>query len=192
MDKKERIVEAAIVAFKEKGVEKTTITDIVKRAGIAQGTYYLYFPSKLAIMPSIAEVFVNKLIDRLHKSVRSDSIERQIEEVVEAIFSITEEHNDLAILIYSGLTQTEYVKEWEMIYAPLYDWFDGMLARALDKKAIRETINTAYTAKIMVGVIESTAEQLYLYDQHDQASAQAHKNELISFISNALGASGLH
>ncbi|WP_346243878.1 TetR family transcriptional regulator [Shouchella clausii] len=192
MDKKERIVEAAIVAFKEKGVEKTTITDIVKRAGIAQGTYYLYFPSKLAVMPSIAEVFVNKLIDRLHKSVRSDSIERQIEEVVEAIFSITEEHNDLAILIYSGLTQTEYVKEWEMIYAPLYDWFDGMLARALDKNAIRETINTAYTAKIMVGAIESTAEQLYLYDQHDQASAHAHKNELISFISHALGASGLH
>jgi hypothetical protein len=35
-----RIVYAAIEVFQEKGVEKTKISDIVKLAGIAQGTFY--------------------------------------------------------------------------------------------------------------------------------------------------------
>lgn len=48
--------------FQEKGVEKTKISDIVKLAGIAQGTFYLYFPSKLSVMPAIAEVMVEKMI----------------------------------------------------------------------------------------------------------------------------------
>ncbi len=46
--------------FRKKGVEKTKISDIVKLAGIAQGTFYLYFPSKLSVMPAIAEVMVEK------------------------------------------------------------------------------------------------------------------------------------
>lgn len=60
LDKKNRLISAAIEAFNEKGLEQTKIADIVKIAGVAQGTYYLYFPSKLAIMPAIAEVVVEK------------------------------------------------------------------------------------------------------------------------------------
>ena len=45
MDKRAAIIDAAIAVFAEKGVEKATVSDIVKRAGIAQGTYYLASPS---------------------------------------------------------------------------------------------------------------------------------------------------
>lgn len=62
LDKKNRLISAAIEAFNEKGLEQTKIADIVKIAGVAQGTYYLYFPSKLAIMPAIAEVVVEKIL----------------------------------------------------------------------------------------------------------------------------------
>ena len=65
MDKRTAIIEAAIAVFGEKGVEKTTVSDIVKRAGIAQGTYYLYFPSRLAVMGGIAEQVVARMLQRL-------------------------------------------------------------------------------------------------------------------------------
>ncbi len=41
----------------------------------------------------------------------------------------------------------------------------------------------------MVGTIESTAEQLYLYNQEDIDYVNEHKQELIIFLTNALGAS---
>ena len=47
MDKRERIIQSAIKLFQEKGIDKTTISDIVRNANIAQGTFYIYFPSKL-------------------------------------------------------------------------------------------------------------------------------------------------
>ncbi len=48
--------------FRKRALKKTKISDIVKLAGIAQGTFYLYFPSKLSVMPAIAEVMVEKMI----------------------------------------------------------------------------------------------------------------------------------
>ena len=30
--------------LREKGYDSTTVSDIVKEAGVAQGTFYLYFP----------------------------------------------------------------------------------------------------------------------------------------------------
>ncbi len=189
LDKREKIIDAAISAFQEKGVEKTTITDIVKRAGIAQGTYYLYFPSKLSVMPGIAEVFVTKIMDQLREQVTSDSIDKQLDEVVESLFGTTDEHRELAILIYSGLTQTEHIKEWESIYSPLYKWLEQLLEQAIKAGTIRSSIQTTYTARIMVGAIESTAEQIYLYNNHEEATDSAHKQELLTFIRHALGAS---
>ncbi|GAF13064.1 transcriptional regulator, TetR family [Bacillus sp. JCM 19046] len=188
MDKREKIIDAAMIAFQEKGVEKTTITDIVKRAGIAQGTYYLYFPSKLSVMPGIAEVFVTKILTRLQTQVVGESFDQQLTEVVESIFHITDENKDLAILIYSGLTQSEHLQEWESIYTPLYDWLENLLKSAKAAGSIRPEIKEAFTARIMVGAIESTAEQIYLYNQEGFAHARAHKKELLTFIKQALRA----
>lgn len=188
LDKREKIIEAAISAFQEKGVEKTTITDIVKRAGIAQGTYYLYFPSKLSVMPGIAEVFVNKILNQLQTHVVGNTFTQQINEVVDSIFGMTDEHKELAVLIYSGLTQSEHLQEWESIYSPLYDWLEQLLDKAKQAGSIRSTVKTGFTARIMVGAIESTAEQIYLYNQHGSEHAEAHKQELLSFITNALHA----
>ena len=45
-DRKAQILDAARAVFDEKGVENATISDVVRRAGVAQGTFYLYFGSK--------------------------------------------------------------------------------------------------------------------------------------------------
>ena len=53
-----------------KRASKTKISDILKLAGIAQGTFYLYFPSKLSVMPAIAEVMVEKMILAVKEKVQ--------------------------------------------------------------------------------------------------------------------------
>ena len=60
MDTKTKLVYAALAVFKKKGLEQTKVSDIVKQAGVAQGTFYLYFPSKLAVMPALAQCMVAK------------------------------------------------------------------------------------------------------------------------------------
>ena len=45
-DKRDRIIEAAIMVFHEHGYERARISDITDSLGIGKGTLYLYFRSK--------------------------------------------------------------------------------------------------------------------------------------------------
>ncbi|MGM8216042.1 TetR family transcriptional regulator [Bacillaceae bacterium W0354] len=188
MDKRERIIRAAIEVFSDKGIEKATISEIVNKASIAQGTFYLYFPSKLAVMPAIAEVMVRKILEDITSEVKDGPINQQIEEIIRVIFNITNEHKELTKLIYTGLTQTRYVGDWEDIYAPLYNWMENILKKGKENQEVRSDVNVKYAAKIIIGSIESVAEQVYLYDQPDEKSIIEHKNELHKFVVNAIGA----
>ena len=46
LEKKRRIIESAYQLFKSKNIYNTAVDDIVKAAGIARGTFYLYFRDK--------------------------------------------------------------------------------------------------------------------------------------------------
>lgn len=57
-----QLVDAAARVFTESGVENTTVSDIVGAAGVAQGTFYLYFDSKDEVLVAVAERLVDELI----------------------------------------------------------------------------------------------------------------------------------
>ncbi|ARJ39718.1 TetR/AcrR family transcriptional regulator [Sporosarcina sp. P21c] len=187
MGKKTAIVHSAIEVFKEQGIEKTKISDIVKRAGIAQGTFYLYFPSKLSLMPAIAEVMVAKTMDVVKLTVDHDaSYAKQFEQMVDAIYEVNKEYYEILAVIYSGLASTEHIREWESVYAPFYEWISEKLEAAKKAGAVRQSIKPDRTAKIIIGLIESTAEQVFLYAQHDESEADRQKEEVLDFLSHAL------
>lgn len=187
MSKKDSIVTAAIEIFREKGIEKTKISDIVKLAGIAQGTFYLYFPSKLALMPAIAEVMVEKTLETVKEMVQENAtFSIQIEQLIDAIFLVTKDYNEIQALIYAGLASTEHLKEWETVYEPFYIWVRELLSGAKEKGVIRTSIHVDQTAKIMIGLIESAAEQIYLYDNAGEEQVVMQKHEVNQFVKHAL------
>ncbi|PIC98137.1 MULTISPECIES: TetR family transcriptional regulator [unclassified Sporosarcina] len=187
MGKKTAIIHSAIEVFQEQGIEKTKISDIVKRAGIAQGTFYLYFPSKLSLMPAIAEVMVMKTIEIVKQTVDDEATyPKQFEQMVEAIFEVNKEYYEILAVIYSGLASTEHIREWESVYAPFYEWISEKLEAAKIAGAVRQSIKPDRTAKIIIGLIESTAEQVFLYAQHDESEADRQKEEVLDFMSHAL------
>lgn len=187
-NKKTEIIQAAIDVFSEQGVDKTTVSDIVKRAGIAQGTFYLYFPSKLAVMPSIAQVMVEKILNEVKQHTEQQaSYSDQLKQVIQVVFKITENHRDIFALIYAGLASTEYLKEWESIYEPFYEWMSVFLQKAKNQRVIRPTIHPDHTAILLIGLIESAAEQAYLYSHGDQHIAAQKKSAVFEFLKHALG-----
>lgn len=187
MGKKTAIIHSAIEVFQEQGIENTKIADIVKRAGIAQGTFYLYFPSKLSLMPAIAEVMVAKTMEIAQQTVDGSApYPKQFEQLVAAIYSVTKEYYEILAVIYSGLAASEHLREWETVYAPFYEWVSGKLQEAKAQGAVRQSIQPERTAKMMIGLIESSAEQVYLYDRFDEKKAALQKEEVLDFLFHAL------
>jgi AcrR family transcriptional regulator len=56
-ERREQILDAATRVFVRKGYRHTSISDIIEAAGIARGTFYLYFKSKEAIFLALIDTF---------------------------------------------------------------------------------------------------------------------------------------
>jgi AcrR family transcriptional regulator len=56
--RRQQIVDAAIQVFAAKGYRVASIADIIQQAGVARGTFYLYFPSKEAAFHAALDRFL--------------------------------------------------------------------------------------------------------------------------------------
>ena len=70
--RRQQILSAARSVFDEKGYESATVSDIVKTAGVAQGTFYLYFDSKKDIVVELARKPMADMTDRLRRALIGD------------------------------------------------------------------------------------------------------------------------
>ena len=79
-DKKMKILEAALKLFNEKGIDNTSTSLISKEAGIATGTLYLYFETKVDLITelgtSIQEESIESFLDLIEYPVGYESLEK--------------------------------------------------------------------------------------------------------------------
>jgi AcrR family transcriptional regulator len=68
-ERRARLVSAAASTFAKRGVANTPVSEIVKAAGVAQGTFYLYFTSKDDIVHAVVERFADTIADALTGAV---------------------------------------------------------------------------------------------------------------------------
>lgn len=62
---------AARDVFVEKGFQAATVDDIVAKAGVARGTFYLYFDDKSAVFEALVDDFLQRIADAV-KSIDLD------------------------------------------------------------------------------------------------------------------------
>lgn len=63
--RREELLDAAQRLFLDKGIGATSIDDIASAAEVAKGTFYLYFPSKEALLHALQERFVAGFLEQL-------------------------------------------------------------------------------------------------------------------------------
>jgi AcrR family transcriptional regulator len=71
VDRKARfdgLVSAAERMFAERGVIDTPVSEIVKAAGVAQGTFYLYFDSKDDVVVAVVDRLVETMVSSLKEA----------------------------------------------------------------------------------------------------------------------------
>lgn len=71
MDKRYRIQNAAITLFQEQGVESTSVNEIVKKANVAKGTFYVYYKDKNAL--------ISQILTKQHGALINDIVNRSYE-----------------------------------------------------------------------------------------------------------------
>jgi AcrR family transcriptional regulator len=95
------LLEAARKLFSQKGFASTTVADIVREAGVAQGTFYLYFESKAAVVQHLLEMFDQLVQEEAAARVdESQSSGEIIRARVKAVFHASAKHADLLRMLF--------------------------------------------------------------------------------------------
>lgn len=186
MSKKEKLLNAAVDIFSEKGLEKATVSDITAKAGVGKGTFYLYFSSKMQVVPEIADALLQKIMQKSKKNISLyEPFDQKIEKLVDLHFQATKDYKKILKICYSSLAVADELTKWEKIYEPYYEFITELLEDAKAKNEVISTINTKITARLIVGSVEEAAEQLYIFND-DLLDIEATKKELIDFLRRAL------
>ncbi len=66
-----QLLRAARKVFRAKGYDGATVSEIVREAGVAQGTFYLYFPSKKDAAVSMSDGLMETMAQAVATAVES-------------------------------------------------------------------------------------------------------------------------
>jgi AcrR family transcriptional regulator len=187
-DRRSELLKVAREIFAEKGYEATTISEIVARAGVAQGTFYWHFPSKTSLIVTLAEEMEGQIEDTLVSTyTATEHLSEMIERSVTRTFHIMEQYRDVLAIIRSTtsnrLVQTP--SEHARVFTPYYALIANFIRQEQAKGTLNPSINADVTATLIVGTIYYTAEECYVY--HSPIPAETFITEAAHFVQRALG-----
>ena len=105
--KQNALYNTAFSLFTTKGISKTTISDIVEAAGVAKGTFYLYFKDKYDIRNKLIAHKAAELLREAHLQMRKKGIAgfvSQIHFLVDFMLDYLQENPALLSFLYKNLT----------------------------------------------------------------------------------------
>lgn len=102
-EKYNSIIDSALELFEKKGLHLVSIDDIVKSAGIAKGTFYLYFHDKHDLVSKLildkAEKYVNDISFEKKEIENDDEFEEVLHSYLEYLCNFLETNTTLTMLI---------------------------------------------------------------------------------------------
>lgn len=182
-----RLVDAAEQMFSELGYPDASIVKITEAAGVAQGTFYLYFSGKQEIFEEVV-LDLNRRVRRAVNAEAEKGKDRIEQELLgfRAYFQFTAEHPAL----YRVIRQAEFVspRTLGMHYELFTDGYVSGLKAAMDRgeiaKADPETLAWA-----LMGIAELIGMRAILWSDDGAVSAQT-LAALSKIIERMLGTSG--
>jgi AcrR family transcriptional regulator len=159
------LLQAAVERFTAKGIERTTIDEIVGAAGVAKGTFYLYFDSKEQVVAALRTEMVERSLvsaDAFVRGVREDEpwavLRSTIEGFVDHLLGNRDRVRLFAQVGISAATDEVFAecdrKVDEAIAAGIragiergaFDVQDPPMTAALLRNAVEGTVNAAILA----------------------------------------------
>ena len=139
--------------FAQKGYFHTKISEIVKRAGLTQPSFYLYFESKDAIFQELVDLFRERLSEltsnsRVESGIDLPALPERITSGLSAIFKFLMDNQNLTRIGFFMAPDAEEFKEI------LAGQIEANLLSEQQAGYFREDIDMGTVAECLTGIIE--------------------------------------
>lgn len=185
--KKEAILDAATVEIAAHGYHGTTVAMIARRAGVADGTIYLYFENKEEILASLFDRAMDRFTQQGALELASlDGPRERLSRIVELHLELVGSDRDLAIITQVELRHSlHFLDQLSRAKVGAYlQAIAGIIAEGQAAGLWRRDLEPAFLAKSAFGVLDEMATDWVLSRRNTRLQARA--EAVTSFLLAAL------
>ena len=192
-EKEQKILEAAIDVFSERGFSGSTTSEIAKRAGVAEGTIFRYFKTKKDILrgvliqmlnlagePIIVEGVRKILLNTENKDLREvlKAFVKDRLEVLESVFPM------IKIIITEALYHDD-IREafFQNIVSKIFEIFTIFHRQMVERGLIRENVKALTMARSIIGnIVLFVVYKQFFADKFNQQDMDQELDAVIDII----------
>ncbi|MGD9009091.1 MAG: TetR/AcrR family transcriptional regulator [Desulfobacteraceae bacterium] len=155
-DKYQKILEAAVVVFAERGFFQSTVSQIAKQAGVADGTIYLYFKNKDDILVQFYEYKTSQVFRRFREAVnQAASAEQKLRSLVYTHLDEFQKDINMAIVYQAETHQhqrlaQDIIKEMSKMYR---DILTEVLELGQQEGHLRRNLYVGLVMRLITGAV---------------------------------------
>ena len=166
-----QLLKAARKVFRAKGYDRASVSEIVREAGVAQGTFYLYFPSKRAAAISLRDGLMEIMAEAAATAVKAHtSFENRLRSLIAAGFKVARRNPDLLQLTFIGADETHPEMHSEsQEHAPILRALTDLFRGAVDTGEM-EPMDPELAARLAIGLLQHAMVEAFVFGDGEESN----------------------
>jgi len=175
---RQRVVEAAIACFEDRGYDETTTAMVAARAGIAVGTLYGYFRDKRDLLFELLEQFSDQLLDVVITRLDPDRWEgddpaEHARQLIDTVFHMQTLRPGIQRVLWEQyFKDPDFHEPMEAVRERIRDAVERF-ARAIEPGQLREEIDLRSASLTVVNAVQWNAIHAFMHGTPEQIDAAA-------------------
>lgn len=156
-EKYQRILDAAVEVIAERGYFKSPVSEIAKRAGVADGTVYLYFKSK----DDVLRTAIDRRFERFYQQIAETFLtiegpREQLEYIALVHLESYQVNRSMAVLLQTEMRQSaKFIAEFSHRHLAKYiQMVREVVRRGQEEGIFRKNLSDGVVAHCMFGTID--------------------------------------
>ncbi len=195
-EKRIRILDAALKVFATRGFYNAKVSEVAREAGVADGTIYLYFESKDALLIALFEDRMQRLIARANDEIArtEGTVLDKIRQAIALHLSLVLDDPDLAEFITVELRQSgKFVKEYDNPkFTEYLRIFRDLVLAGQEQGLIRRTVDARLVVRAIFGALDELLLTLSLTHRNRSVDLNATVDGLCDIFFDGIRARPAH
>ena len=165
-----QLLRAARKVFQAKGYDGASVSEIVREAGVAQGTFYLYFPSKRDVALSLRAELMEAMAQAGATAMESrTSFEDRLESFIAAAFKVARKNTDLFRLAFIGADETQPELHSQSPEHALILRVITALFRDAVEAGEMEAMDPEIAARLAIGLLQHAMIEAFVFGEGEES-----------------------
>lgn len=187
-DKYQRILDAAVEVIAERGYFNSPVSAIASRAGVADGTIYLYFKNKDDVLKTAIDRTFGQFHEQLEERFKTmTDVRGQLEEIARMHLEGAAVNRNMAILMQTEMRQSaKFIAEFSHKHLVRYiQVVREVVRRGQQEGVFRRDVSDGVVAHCLFGAIDELLSSAVFTGREYDAKATA--AQVIDVVLNGIG-----